>query len=237
MHLKENIQQAEVLQSTLIGYHLGNWNTFSVKEVYSNTDKHIYLDSLNTVSHQMMIHISTKAFSSNPNLFAFGSDKIYKTYSFLHLSELGEGRKGRKTAKFRKRSLLATTSSTTANSHNNPCKRHQQLGGQPQNYWTYPAFQKNFLATCVPIIHHLWPYCHMQQHTCGAKHLALSWSKGTSQLKGVRGSSVSKQKQRPWWQERNIQAELTADRNRGKHQLCLVCHIVKLSEYNPTTQL
>lgn len=84
----------------LIGCHLGNWNIFSVKELYLNTDGNIYLDSLNTVSHKMMIHISLKAFSSNPDLLALGSYKVYNTYFFLHLSGLGvEGRKGRKTAK------------------------------------------------------------------------------------------------------------------------------------------
>lgn len=178
MCLKEDIQQTEVLQSILIGYHLGNWNIFSVKELYLNTDGNIYLDSLNTVSHQM-IHISLKAFSSNPDLFALGSYKIYKTYCFLHLSELGvEWREGRKAAKCHSlgrtvwvsNNFLYQSSHPTLTATTPHVRRHQQLGRwQVKNYCTYPAFQKHSLATYVPIIHHLWPVL-----LCSMAHL---WGK------------------------------------------------------------
>lgn len=202
MYLKWDIQLADVLQSILIGYHLGNWNLFSVEELYSNTDENIYLDSLNTVSHQMMIYVSIKAFSSKPDLLAFGSYKIYKTYCFHHLSELGvEWRKRRKTAKCLSLGRTVWVSNNFLyHSKQPPCSDTYNTCEKAPTAWKtaskdllhLPCFSKTF--PCYLCSHYSPPVTSTAMLNCGAKHLASQLVKRHVTAEGSEGFPCFKTK-------------------------------------------
>lgn len=184
----------------------------------------------------MIIRISIKAFSSNPDLLTFRSYKTYKAYCSLHLSRLGVG--GGKELKLqtftvqKEQSALPVPSSTTANSHDaltavTMCASKVPTACKLASIKLLRCtllFQKNSLATYVPIIHQLWPVPSYSVAHLWSKAFSFSLCQNACQGWRKLGNSLwftsraSKQNQRMWWQERNTHSETTVNKNNGMHK-------------------